>query len=59
MIFWRLQSSRKQAALGVPSETMSVSGYNYVLNPAHSDFARILFGFEQIKFDRPLRIREI
>ncbi len=29
------------AVLRVPSATMSVSGFNYVLNPAHPDFARM------------------
>ena len=39
------------AVLRVPSATMSISGYNYVLNPAHPDFVRISFSFEPIKFD--------
>jgi RES domain-containing protein len=47
----------KQAVLRVPSATMSVSGYNYVLNPAHSDFARISFSFEPVRFDPRLRRR--
>lgn len=45
----------KQAVLRVPSATMSVSGYNYVLNPAHRDFARISFSFEPVRFDPRLR----
>lgn len=40
-----------QAVLPVPSATMSISGCNYVLNPAHPDFARISFSFEPIRFD--------
>jgi RES domain-containing protein len=48
----------KQAVLRVPSATMSISGYNYVLNPAHPDFARISFTFEVIRFDVRLRPRE-
>lgn len=47
----------KHAVLRVPSATMSVSGYNYVLNPAHPDFARISFSFEPVKFDPRLRRR--
>jgi len=43
-----------QAVLRVPSATMSNSGYNYVLNPAHPDFLRISFGFEPISFDARL-----
>lgn len=43
------------AVLRVPSATMSVSGYNYILNPAHPDFVRISFSFEPIKFDPRLR----
>lgn len=45
----------EQAVLRVPSATMSVSGYNYVLNPAHRDFPRISFAFEEIRFDARLR----
>lgn len=48
----------RQAVLRVPSATMSVSGYNYVLNPAHPDFARISFGFAAIRFDARLRPKE-
>ena len=47
----------KQAVLRVPSATMSVSGYNYILNPAHQDFARISFSFEPVRFDPRLRRR--
>ncbi|MBL8292030.1 MAG: RES domain-containing protein [Bryobacterales bacterium] len=47
----------KQAVLRVPSATMSLSGYNYVLNPAHSDFTRISFSFEPVRFDPRLRRR--
>ncbi len=46
-----------QAVLRVPSATMSVSGYNYLLNPAHPDFARMSFRFEPVKFDPRLRRR--
>lgn len=46
-----------QAVLRVPSATMSVSGFNYVLNPAHRDFARISFSFEPVRFDPRLRRR--
>jgi len=46
-----------QAVLRVPSATMSVSGYNYLLNPAHPDLARITFSFEPFKFDPRLRRR--
>ena len=42
------------AVLRVQSATMSVSGYNYVLNPAHSDFARISFIFVPVQFDARL-----
>ncbi len=48
----------KQAVLRVPSATMSISGYNYVLNPAHPTFARILFHFVPIRFDERLRPRD-
>lgn len=43
------------AVLRVPSATMSDSGYNYVLNPAHPDFIRISFHFEPIRFHPRLR----
>jgi RES domain-containing protein len=46
-----------EAVLRVPSATMSISGYNYVLNPAHPDFSRISFHREIIRFDRRLRQR--
>jgi RES domain-containing protein len=46
-----------QAVLRVPSVTMSVSGYNYVLNPAHPDFGRISFSFEPLRVDPRLRQR--
>jgi RES domain-containing protein len=36
---WVTASS--QAVLRVRSATISLSGYNYVLNPAHPDFKRI------------------
>jgi hypothetical protein len=49
MVVWRLQGTRfalvtawvktgLQAILRVPSATVSVSGYNYELYPAHVDF---------------------
>ena len=47
----------QEAALRVPSATMSVSGYNYILNPTHSDFAHITFSFGLIQFDARLRRR--
>jgi len=46
-----------QAVVRVPSATMSVAGFNYVLNPAHRDFARISFSFETVKFHSRLRRR--
>jgi RES domain-containing protein len=46
-----------QAVLRVPSATMPVAGFNYVLNPAHQDFARISFSFETVKFHPRLRRR--
>jgi len=52
---WANQST--QSVLRVPSATMSVSGYNYVLNPAHPDFSRITFRFESLKFDPRLHRR--
>ena len=51
----RWVSSSAQAVLRAPSATMSVSGYNYILNPAHPDFARISFSFEPVRFDPRLR----
>lgn len=45
----------QQAVLRVPSATMSISGYNYIFNPAHPDFARISFSFEPVRFDPRLR----
>lgn len=39
-------------AIKVRSVTMSISEYNYVLNPAHPDFARISFSFEPISLIR-------
>jgi RES domain-containing protein len=48
-------NASRHAVLRVPSATMSVSGYNYVLNPAHPDFARISFSFVPVKFDPRLR----
>jgi RES domain-containing protein len=45
----------RQAVLRVPSATMSLSGNNYILNPTHSDFNRITFAFEVIRFDLRLR----
>jgi RES domain-containing protein len=49
----------KQAVLRVPSATMSISGYNYVLNPAHPAFTRISFNFEPTRFvDERLRPRD-
>jgi RES domain-containing protein len=50
-------NASRYAVLRVPSATMSVSGYNYVLNPAHADFGRISFSFEPVKFDPRLRGR--
>ena len=50
-------NTARQAVLRVPSATMSVSGYNYVLNPAHPDFARISFSFQPVRFDPRLRLR--
>lgn len=47
----------QQAVLRVPWATMSVSGYNYILNPAHHDFARISFSFDPVRFDPRLRRR--
>jgi RES domain-containing protein len=44
-----------QCVLRVPSVTMSLSGYNYVFNPAHSDFERISFSFEPVSIDPRLR----
>lgn len=52
---WLLK--RQQAVLRVPSATMSKSGYNYVLNPAHPDFSRISFRLVPIKLDARLRRR--
>lgn len=46
-----------EAVLRVPSATMSLSGYNYVLNPAHADFARVAFSFEAVRIDPRLRRR--
>lgn len=46
-----------EPVLRVPSATMSVTGYNYVLNPAHQDFKRLSFSFEPIRFDPRLRPR--
>lgn len=51
-------NSCRQAVLRVPSATMSISGYNYVLNPAHPNFPRISFTFEPIRFDARLRLRD-
>ena len=48
-------TSLSQAVLRVPSATMSISGCNYLLNPAHPDFARISFSFAPIRFDPRLR----
>ena len=45
----------KQAVLRVPSATMSIAGYNYVLNPRHPAFMRISFMFESIRIDARLR----
>lgn len=45
----------RHAILRVPSAVMSPSGFNYVLNPAHPEFARIQFSFESIRFDSRLR----
>jgi RES domain-containing protein len=45
------------AVLRVLSATMSLSGYNYVLNPAHPDFSRISFSFVPVQFDPRLRRR--
>jgi RES domain-containing protein len=50
-------SALEHAVLRVPSATMSLSGYNYVLNPAHPHFARILFSFVAVQFDPRLRRR--
>jgi RES domain-containing protein len=50
-------SECKQAVLRVPSATMSISGYNYILNPAHRDFLRISFSFEPFSLDPRLRPR--
>ena len=47
--------SGRQAVLRVPSATMSLSGYNYVLNPGHADFGRLVFRFEAVRFDPRLR----
>jgi RES domain-containing protein len=47
----------KQAVLRVPSATMSISGYNYILNPAHPDFIRISFSFAPFSLDPRLRTR--
>jgi RES domain-containing protein len=44
-----------QAVLRVPSATMSLSGSNYILNPAHLDFQRISFRFEPVRIDPRLR----
>ncbi len=45
----------QQAVLRVPSATMSISGFNYIFNPAHPDFARISFSFEPVRFDPRLQ----
>ena len=50
---WAL--SMTTAVLRVRSATMSVSGFNYVLNPAHPEFARITFSFEPVRFDPRLK----
>ena len=50
-------NSSTHAVLRVPSATMSVSGWNYLLNPAHPDFSRISFSFEPVRFDPRLRKR--
>jgi RES domain-containing protein len=50
-------TSLVSAVLRVPSVTMSHSGSNYILNPAHKDFRRIRFSFEDIRFDARLRPR--
>lgn len=41
----------KQAVLRVQSATMSISGFNYILNPDHPDFKRISFTFVDVRFD--------
>ncbi|MCC6587281.1 MAG: RES family NAD+ phosphorylase [Bryobacterales bacterium] len=43
----------RHAVLRVPSATMSISGYNYILNPAHPEFGRLSFSFEPITFTHP------
>ena len=49
-------TASRHAVLRVPSATMSLSGYNYILNPAHPDFKRISFHFEPIRIDPRLRL---
>jgi RES domain-containing protein len=48
-------TAARQAILRVPSATMSLSGYNYILNPAHPDFKRMSFAFEPVRIDPRLR----
>lgn len=50
--------SGESAVLRVPSATMSVAGYNYVLNPSHPEFAQISFRFEPVTFHKGLRPRD-
>ena len=45
----------KHAVLQVPSATMSLSGFNYLLNPAHPDFQRISFTWHAVEFHPGLR----
>lgn len=47
--------SASQAVLRVPSATMSLAGYNYILNPAHPEFARISFSREAVSINPRLR----
>ena len=49
-------TAARQAILRVPSATMSLSGYNYILNPVHPDFKRMSFAFAPVRIDPRLRL---
>ncbi len=47
----------ESAILKVPSATMSLAGFNYIINPNHPDFSELEFAFVELRFDRRLRPR--
>jgi hypothetical protein len=47
----------ESAILQVPSATMSLAGFNYIINPNHPDFSKLEFAFVELRFDKRLRPR--